>query len=101
MSESCEVGVPDVLWIRVRDDHIPTFRTTSRRQRNTRLACPVPALRKSAEPSSLRVIIKPWAAECSQSGPCTIYVQGRSSGTDLEDFQRDDAFLPKKVPFFQ
>ena len=29
MLEACEVGVPAVFWIQVRDDHIPTFRTTS------------------------------------------------------------------------
>jgi hypothetical protein len=27
--ESCKVGVSAVFWIQVRDDHIPTFRTTS------------------------------------------------------------------------
>jgi hypothetical protein len=29
MLESCEVGVPALLWIQVRNDHIPTLRTTS------------------------------------------------------------------------
>ncbi|MBE4719871.1 hypothetical protein DAD99_17520 [Pseudarthrobacter sp. AB1] len=29
MLESCEVGDSALFWIQVRDDHIPTFRTTS------------------------------------------------------------------------
>lgn len=29
MLESCEIGSSAVFWIQVRDDHIPTSRTTS------------------------------------------------------------------------